>query len=186
MGKKGLYQHKKGFTLIELLVVVGILAVLAAIVFVAIDPAVRFASSRNSARLADSTSILNALLQYQVDVPGNQLPNLTPNDIDSDAATIQMLGTTSDASGCPAAAGACPGSALTFPNANCFVDLSASDLGTSAGNQTIVDTYIAKIPPDPLDGTAAITKYYVNKSAGGRITIGSCDQELSQSISVTR
>ena len=42
--------RKEGFTLIELLIVIGIIAVLAAIVLVATDPAKRFAESRDSRR----------------------------------------------------------------------------------------------------------------------------------------
>lgn len=58
---------KTGFTLIEVLVVIGILAILAAIVVVAINPARQFAQSRNTQRVANVNAILNAVGQRMVD-----------------------------------------------------------------------------------------------------------------------
>ena len=60
----------RGFTLIELLIVIGIIAILAAVVLVALNPARQFAQANNSARRTDVTTILNAVGQYQVDFKG--------------------------------------------------------------------------------------------------------------------
>jgi prepilin-type N-terminal cleavage/methylation domain-containing protein len=60
----------KGFTLIEVLVVIGILAVLAAVVIVAINPARQFAQARNSQRQSNVTTILNAIGQNIADNKG--------------------------------------------------------------------------------------------------------------------
>lgn len=57
---------KKGFTLIEILLVVGIIAILAAIVIVAINPGRQLGDSRNGQRKADINTILNAVYQYFV------------------------------------------------------------------------------------------------------------------------
>ncbi len=57
-------QTKKGFTLVEILVVVGLIAVLAAITIIAINPAKNFADARNTQRSSDVTQILNAITQY--------------------------------------------------------------------------------------------------------------------------
>jgi prepilin-type N-terminal cleavage/methylation domain-containing protein len=57
----------KGLTLIELLLVVGIVALLAAIVIVAMNPTQRFSEVRDRQRQQDTEVILNAVLQYAVD-----------------------------------------------------------------------------------------------------------------------
>ena len=54
---------QKGFTLIEVLVVIGIIAVLAAVVLVAVNPARQFKLARDSQRTANVTAILNAIGQ---------------------------------------------------------------------------------------------------------------------------
>ena len=60
--KKNKAQNK-GFTLIEILVVIGLIAILAAIVLVAINPARQFAQARNSQRVSNVETIMNALGQ---------------------------------------------------------------------------------------------------------------------------
>jgi len=67
----------KGFTLIELLVVLGIIAILAAIVIIAVNPARQFAISRNTVREANVNSILSAVWQYAVDNQGNLPATIT-------------------------------------------------------------------------------------------------------------
>ncbi len=62
---------QKGFTLIELLVVLGIIAILAAIVIIAVNPARQFAISRNTVREANVNSILSASWQYAIANQGN-------------------------------------------------------------------------------------------------------------------
>ena len=59
-----------GFTLIEILVVIGIIAVLASIVIIAINPARQFAQARNTQRQANVESILNAIGQHIADNKG--------------------------------------------------------------------------------------------------------------------
>jgi prepilin-type N-terminal cleavage/methylation domain-containing protein len=69
--KKNIALRKsKGFTLIEILVVIGIIAILAAIVVVAINPSRQFAQARNAQRESDVNTILNAIGQDLADNKG--------------------------------------------------------------------------------------------------------------------
>lgn len=154
--------NQKGFTLIELLVVIVIIGILAAIIFVAIDPARRFGDARDARRRAEVVSILNAVLKYQVDNDGD-----LPTGIDAVPATGQVLGTAG--SGCDSGCGAITTVAACL------------DLGGD-----LVDEYLASIPLDPEDGLATNTGYYINRTANNRITVGACNPENAGTISISR
>ncbi|MES2436848.1 MAG: prepilin-type N-terminal cleavage/methylation domain-containing protein [Patescibacteria group bacterium] len=65
------YTHKKqGFTLIEVLVVIGIIAVLATVVLVAVNPGRQFAQARNTQRISNVNAVLNAVGQNIADNKG--------------------------------------------------------------------------------------------------------------------
>lgn len=63
-------NKKSGFTLIEILVVIGLIAILAAIVLIAINPARQFAQGRNAQRTSNVNAILNAIGQDIADNKG--------------------------------------------------------------------------------------------------------------------
>jgi len=61
---------QSGFTLIEILLVMGIIAILATVVIVAINPGRQFAQARNSQRVSNVNAILNAVGQNIADNRG--------------------------------------------------------------------------------------------------------------------
>jgi len=62
--------NSKGFTLLEILLVVAIIAILAGIVIVAINPAKQLGDARNAQRKADVATILSAVYQFVIDHNG--------------------------------------------------------------------------------------------------------------------
>lgn len=69
--------NKKGFTLVEVLLVIVIIAILAGIVIVAVNPARQIAQTNNTERSADVKTILDAVHQYAVDNRGALPANIT-------------------------------------------------------------------------------------------------------------
>ena len=67
---KKLKSKELGFTLIEILVVIGLIALLAAVVIIAINPARQFAQGRDTQRVSNVNAILNAIGQNIADNKG--------------------------------------------------------------------------------------------------------------------
>lgn len=157
----------RGFTLIELLIVIAIIAILAGVVFVSLNPLERFQDARNAARWTDVTAVLSAIKVDQVDNGGSYLSSI--NSLT--AGTNYMIGTA--VTGCnPATCSAVTG--LT----NC-TNLTG----------LVTEGYLAKIPVSPAGAgtwTDALTGYYMSKTALGAITIGACDAEGGDTITVNR
>lgn len=146
----------KGFTLIEILVVVGLIAILAAITIVAINPAKNFADTRNTQRSSDVMQILNGVTQYTSE-QGHAL---------ADFGTIPLCTTT------PA-----PISAVTT---------GTPPAGTVNLYTLLVDTYIADIPKDPSTGSAADTGYTICQTSGARVQVAAPDAENGKVLVVKR
>ena len=146
--------RRPGFTLIELLLVIGIIAVLASIVILSINPQRQLAQARDAQRSTDVTTILNAIYQYSIDHNGNFPDTLSgstfPTGVPKPICRSELRrGDTSPSLGsCPAG--------LT----------SAVSLISVSG------TYLRSIPSDPLVASnSGWTKYYVTKLANGRIQV---------------
>ncbi len=156
--QKSVFPTKRGFTLIEILLVIGIIAVLATVVIVALDPATRFKNARDARRLSDIQSILSAVQQYIVDNKG-----VLPSGID---ATERQIGSTT--SGC----------ALS---GNCGVTVdSCIDMSTD------LSRYLKSIPSDPSTGSAGTTHYSIIANGNGIVTVTSCDSTDQTIASVSR
>lgn len=138
---------RSGFTLLEILLTIGIIAVLATVVVVSLDPVERFKDARNSRRLADIESILSAVHQYVIDNQGSY-----PGGMDT---TERQIGTAS--SGC-AIDGVC-----SVSTTECL------DLGTT------LERYLKNIPFDPENGSSSRTHYSVQLDDNNIVTVHACD-----------
>ncbi len=147
---------QQGFTLIEILVVLGIIAILAAIVLIAINPARQFAQARNTQRTSNINAILNAIGQYTADHQGDLPAGIPTGDYPDDAEEISD----GDADLC---------------------DALVADYLPALPVDPENDDPIEK---DDCDSYS--TGYEVVKNSNGRVTVGAPKAELSEDIAVTR
>lgn len=152
--------NARGFTLLEILLVVGIIAILAGIVILAINPTKQLGDARNAQRRSDVLTIINGIYQYAID-PGNDVTDLLDG---SPEATAE--------DDCSATVG---GDAYTL--------LDDALAGASS-------TYMSGIPVDPIDGVVGgLSGYYVHLNTDtGRVTVcaPSAADDNSATVEVTR
>jgi len=158
------HPSRSGFTLIELIIVIAIVSVLAAVVFVSVDPARRLHAANNSTRWSDVTAILDAVKHHQADNKGAFPP--TPTIIDPDPATVQIVGSGASV----ICATACTGQSVVPTNC------ATSGLGFD------LRSYLKKVPRDPVSGISTTlsnfnSRYYINKDQYGILSVGACDAE---------
>lgn len=136
-------SHKSGFTLIEILVVIGIIAVLAGIVIIAVNPTKQFAQGRNTDRTSGVTSILNAIGQRMADNKG-------------------IFAGTFGSYTCPA-----------LPTTATNISSTSGDVNLSCLYPTYLPTSIPVDPTDGVwtDATNYNTKYTVKVDSIGRVTV---------------
>ncbi len=154
-----------GFTLIEILVVIGMIAILATIVIIAINPARQFAQGRNTQRTSNVNTILNAIGQRLTENKGlfagafnvNSTPYNCPPMATSTTYDISSAGGAGD------------------------IDLSC-----------LTPTYVpSQLPVDPSGGiwtssSSYDTRYDVSVDNGGRYTVWAPNAELAATITLTR
>ncbi|MBC7836268.1 prepilin-type N-terminal cleavage/methylation domain-containing protein, partial [Acetobacteraceae bacterium] len=135
----------KGFTLIEILIVIGIIAILAAIVIIAINPAKQFAQARNTQRESGINSILNAIGQRMADNKG-----VFEGTFDTNKHCDQI-----------------PTGPTAISNS-----MGNSALGNATGNLgCLVPTYIPALPTEPLGTGSGIDQYTIELVDGGRVEV---------------
>lgn len=81
-------MNKKGFTLIEVLLVIVIIAILAGIVIIAVNPARQIKQANNTQRDSDVKAIIDAVYEYSIDNRG-----AFPAAITGTATEISVTGT---------------------------------------------------------------------------------------------
>jgi len=149
-------QQKSGFTLLELLLVIAIIAILAGVVILAINPNKQLADARNAQRRQDVLTILDAVYQFTLDNNGN-----LPSTITTTQKEICLTGTGTASATCGA-----------------LVDLEALTNNERYLVRIPVDPSGAT--------TTFGTGYHILKTANNRVTVIAVAAEEGQSISVTR
>jgi type IV pilus assembly protein PilA len=139
----------KGFTLIEILVVIGIIAILAAIVIIAINPAKQFAQARNTQRQAGVNTVLNAIGQRLADNKG-------------------IFAGTFTVGGATYTCGLLPTTATTTITST----MAANTTSVTGNLGCLVPTYVATLPEDPDPSVSApSTGFDVIVDATGRVKV---------------
>lgn len=166
MNITGIKQRMQaGFTLLEVLLVVAIIAILAGIVIIAINPGKNLGDTRNSQRSTDVNTILNGTYQYVLDNNGSYPP------VGSRSGAVAITTTMTEV--CSASASSCTG----------LVDLNVL---STAGK------YVVSIPTDPTCPTgppacnANGAGYRIGLTSNGRLQVTAPQAEQSKTISVTK
>lgn len=142
-------KKNSGFTLIELLVVIGIIAILAGVVIVALNPARQFTQARNTQRSANINTILNAVSQRLADNRGTWPTSGDCAALPTATSTISTEGGSTD-----------------YALYKCVVPTYVSSLpfDASAGSFTDANSYY--------------TGYEIVKDSAGRVTVNAKHAEL--------
>ena len=173
--------NKKAFTLIELLIVIAIIAMLAAVIFVALDPLQRFQDSRDAARYTDVESIAHAIELDQVDNGGNFIQEI--EDITANQWYMIVDGAKNNN---------CNDNNI-YCDQDVYEDNNCVDLGglvdegylgqipiSSSGDVDEVEWDIGNLDND--EGTG----YVLKKNTNGSVTVQSCESEGVDDIFVVR
>lgn len=152
---------QQGFTLVEVLLVVVIIAILAGVVIVAINPARQISQANNTQRNSDVKTLLDGIHQYAIDKRGALPAALAIPEGSTELAAIEI------------------GSTATTEVDIC-ADIVPVYIAKLPIDPTDADATFTTC-------TAAYhTGYTVAVDADGRVTVAAPSAELSETISVTR
>jgi len=144
---------KRGFTLIELLIVIGILAIMATVVVLVLNPAEILAQARDSQRISDLGSVKSAIALY--------LATATATSTASSTNYGNPLGTNARVNVTAAA--------NPFVTSNVTTVTSSAVNGTGWVNIKLDDTVggssLSALPPDPSNNTTYYYGYAGNSNA---------------------
>jgi prepilin-type N-terminal cleavage/methylation domain-containing protein len=163
-------NDQKGFTLVELLVVIAIIGVLVAIIFVALDPATRFAQARDAVRQNDVQEVLSAVKLDQVDNGGSYIASIA--GLTADEVYMAVNGATM-VTGCD------------DNNAACDVDVTGDTHCVNVAG-LITEGYMGEMAISPSgsvtwdDGSGVSDEgsgYTISVDANGIVTVASCESE---------
>lgn len=184
MGALNKRQNREAFTLLELLIVIGIIAILAAALYVALNPGARLRDSRDARRLIDVKAIISAIKIDQVDNGGSYFPTLN--------ASPPTVGTIYQITSVPTSAVWNAPGALCNRNCTAFVTAVANcvNFDSSSIYDLTDEGYLSSIPisPTPPGVTplwaAPYSGYWIRKNTNGTVTVGACSGE-GQTISLS-
>lgn len=149
---------RRGFTLIEVLIVLALIAILAGIALVAINPARQFAQARHAQRTSHLQVILNAIGQRMADNKGIFAGSFTVS------GATYVCGPVATAS-----------TSVTTAMAGNAVDETGA-LGC------LVPVYVPALPIDPAGAVEPQTGYEI-RIHGGRVTV--CAPGVADETAIT-
>ncbi len=148
---------QKGFTLIELLIVIGIIAILAAAVIIAINPGQQFKQARNATRWSHMNSLANSVYSYVIS-SGGSFPSCTDGTSTTalgDLSTFEAVGDARDVIECQ--------------------------------SELVTGGHMSNLPMDPQQGVAGTKTGYKITSDGTRIKIMSeATEAIEEDIEVVQ
>ena len=151
-----LLKSKRGFTLIEILIVMAIIAILAAGVIIAVNPARQFAQARNTQRWSGVNSILNAVHQNMADHDGNfDFSGCSATSMPSSATAVKATGGV-DLCGClvPIYVAAMP----YDPSTGSYTDCTTYDTGYTIYQNVTTGRMMVVAPSAELEVTISATR----------------------------
>lgn len=143
---------RKGFTLIELLIVIGILAILATVVVLVLNPAEILAQARDSQRISDLGSVKSSIALY-LSTATNASVTSSPNGFTSVSTTAAVICGFVSSTTC-----------TVIPNTGSTVRVNVNSTGWVPVDltQTSGGSPVSSLPLDPTNGLNGATGYYYN------------------------